>query len=497
MPFRHVGRMKKHLPAFGEGQVSSVEEVKVMECMRRVSFLALLIAILPASGQCQVVISGGVTETYDDNIFLESGDGVPPPIIFDSELETPETTLQLPETVDGKKDSDFLTDVQFTASGAPNLLRGLKSTLSGTVGAIFFADHGDQDRLTLNTDLNFQTTNELIPDPFFVAVSSSIRSQANDASVAQGTASRLTQTHYAALELGARNVQLMRDLNWGAGYRLGYSDFLGDFTFSDNDDDLGALQNRFRNQGSDYLTNTVSTNFQDQFTKRLRGTLSFAFNHITFTKVETNDVVTTEEDQLDRTEFVPTAQLEYQVSDKVSVDGAAGYNFATFQEEQTPRTVTITNADGTQSTVLQARDKNQDSLIFSGGLTYAPTTATNFRVGANQYATVDIDGNRLVTRSVSLTGVHTLTDELRANASGRFLQYNISQDLDNPIDRYEFTLGLQYSITPSVALNGGWSYSTQIVDEGDLSQRVLLTAEDYTDNRFFIGLNAGFVGLLN
>ena len=448
--------------------------------------------------QAQVVLSAGVNETYDDNIFLENGDGTPPPIVVDSQLTNPNATIIPPDQADGKKNSDFLTNLNFGASGAPSLVRGLQSTLAANVGGIFFADNSDYDRLTLNTDLELRSQKELLPDPFYVNLSSQIRSQANDSTVAQGTATRMTQVHYASLDAGVRGIDVTRDTKWGLGYRLGYTDFLGDFRFSDSaDSNLGPYENRLQNQGSDYFSNGVSTSFDHTFSKQLTGSLGAALNDISFVNVDSSNSVNQSSSQLDRDEFVPSAKLRYQATKALSFDGSAGYNFTRYKDDPAPTTVFVVDQNGNQTPVVRSNSRDQDSFLFSAGSGYNLDAGTNFYLGVNQSTTPDLNGNRLITRAVTLNGTKTLTDRLRGNVSARYLQFNAGQSLTNSNDRYEFTLGLNYSVTTSVAINTGWTYANQQAANDNLSQRVLLSAEDYAVNRFFVGLSAGFLGIPN
>lgn len=461
----------------------------------------LLLSGLPqvvSNVQAQVILSGGVNETYDDNIFLETGDGTPPPIVLDSQLANPTSSGTVPEQVDGKKNSDFLTNVTLGASGAPHLMRGIQSTMGATVGGVFFADQTDYDQMTLNTDLTLRSQHELIPEPFYFNLGSQIRSQSNDSTIAQGTATRLTQVHYASLEAGAQNVTIAPSTTWGLGYRLAYTDYLGDFRFTDRaDQNLGPYENRLTNQGSDYFVNGVNTTFDHNFSKQTTGGIGVALNDIIFTDVAGSNGLNNSASQLDRDELVPSARVNYQATKALSFNGSVGYNFTRYKEDRVPTTVFVTEADGTQTSFQQAGSKDQDSFLFSAGSGYTLDPGTNFFINANQSTSPDLNGNRLITRAVTLTGMKTLTDRLRGSLSGRYLQYNAGQSLQNSNDRYEMTLALSYSITPSVALSSGWTYANQQLGSNSLSQRAALSTEDYSVNRFFVGLSAGFLGIPN
>lgn len=457
-----------------------------------------LAILAPLGAEAQVVLSGGVTETYDDNIFLEKGNGLPPVILQDSQAGDPSLVLSAPTEADGKKNDDFLTDVHVGASGAPLLFRGVKSSMGATVGGIFFADQSDYDRATLNADLDLRSQKELIPEPFFVGVGTQIRSQSNNASVGQGTATRLSEVLYSNLDLGVRSVRVARDTTWGAGYRFGYVNYLGDFTFKSNpNDNLGPLGDRFRNQGSDYITNTVSTAFDEQISKRFSATLGVALTDFVVTDANSSGVVNSTSNDLDRDELTPSLTGRYIISKDFTADGSVGYNMTRYQNDRSSVQAVVINPDGTQTVINEGRSNNSDSFIFTAGTSYSPDPGTALRLGVDQTTTPDVNGERLITRGVTFSGVETLTDRLRGSLSARYLQYGVGSNLTNPTDRWEFTAALQYSITPSVSLNTGYQFADQSIEKNNLEQRAIFTTEDYQSNRIFLGLSAGFVGLEN
>ncbi|MFN8389008.1 MAG: hypothetical protein U0136_01810 [Bdellovibrionota bacterium] len=471
--------------------------LRVAQSLTRTGALALLAVLAfsrPASAQ--VVISTGIQEIYDDNIFLEDDKGVPPPFVVDSQLGDPNANVIPPKQVNGHPDEDFLTDLYVGVSGAIPLTPALKTSADVKVGAIIFADNSNQSRMTLDSTLDVLTEKSLLPDPYYVEAKNVVQSRASDITAADGTATRQSQTMITSLQLGVRDVKLGTDTKAALGYTFAYNDFLGDFTFSNSDEeDLGPFANRVKVRGSDYITNGLDGTIDHTLATNLDGGVFAGVTEYTFTNVESNDLQTTQdESDLDRLEAVTGLKSTYQVSQQVSVGGSAGVNYSHLNNRPDDVTVTVIDENGVATEVSRPGQQNDTSFIFGANVNYVPDVTSLLRLAVDQTRSTDVDGNQLITRSVSLDGSKAFGDRWKLAAGGKFLQFNVGSSLSRPTERYEFTLSTQYSLTESIALSAGWNYVDQSTDKDNLSQRLVYASEDYTGNRFFIGLTAGLVG---
>ena len=200
-------------------------------------------------------------------------------------------------------------------------------------------------------------------------------------------------------------------------------------------------------------------------------------------------MVNSTSNDLDRDELTPSLTGRYIISKDFTADGSVGYNMTRYQNDRSSVQAVVINPDGTQTVINEGRSNNSDSFIFTAGTSYSPDPGTALRLGVDQTTTPDVNGERLITRGVTFSGVETLTDRLRGSLSARYLQYGVGSNLTNPTDRWEFTAALQYSITPSVSLNTGYQFADQSIEKNNLEQRAIFTTEDYQSNRIFLGLS--------
>lgn len=451
---------------------------------------------VPGIAEAQVAISVGVQEIYDDNIFLEDDEGLPPPVVFDSDLVEPGFVLDPPEQADGDPDDDFLTNVYLSLNGTIPISPSIRTSAEGRVGGIFFADHDDESRLTLDTTLRITPEEILLPKPYVAAVQSKIESRANDITSATGTATKQTQQHIASLDLGVSNVELSASSRFSMLYQFSYTNFLGDFTFKERDsEELGEFNDRFDEKGSDFFTNTLSSTVDYDVTNDWVAGVYAGVTDRTFTNVESNDLVPKDEEDQDRVEGNAGVKTQYLISKEVKVGGLVGISLARFKEEREPQELTVVNPDGTTTQILREVDRNQEGLEFAADVTYTPDVTRSLVARVQQGVTADVDGDRLITRTVALNGVQAIGDRFRLNLGGLFVQYNIGDSLNNPTERFEVTAGASYALTQSLSLNAGWNYTVQDADEENIEESVLFNSEDYEAHRFFIGLEAGLVGL--
>ncbi len=456
---------------------------------------AALAAVSATTAEAQVVVTVGVQEVYDDNIFLENDKGTPPPIVVDPSLADPGLLLEPPTEVNGDPDDDFITNAFIGLSGAIPISPHVKTAAEGKFGVIIFADNDDENRLTADAVFTISAEPSLVPAPYYVDGRVAIESKQNDISSASGTASQQSQTLNPGLNLGVRGIELSPATKFGIGYALTYNEYLGDFTFKNkNNEDLGVYAGLVDPKGSDYFTNAIDSGLDYTVTEKWTAGLFAGVTDYTFTNVETNDAVDKTEDDLDRTEGVAGVRSTYQLSEKLSVGGSVGMNLSHLKTEPDDVFVTVISDDGTTTQITQQGDQNDVSLTFGGNLSYAPEATSLLRLAVDQARRTDLDGDRLITRSASLDASKSIGDRLKLAAGGRFLQFNIGDSISSPTERYEVTASVQYSLTESLALTAGWNYTNQDADESNLEQRLLFQSEDYEGNRFFVGITAGLVG---
>ncbi len=459
---------------------------------------AIILAALffPAAASAQVVISVGIQEIYDDNIFLENDNGTPPPVVIDDQLADPTVDVTPPKEVNGDPDDDFITNPYVAFSGNPMISPHWKTAMEGKVGALIFGENSDETRMTVDTIFTIDSEKSILPDPYYAGSKVAIQSRSADITAAEGTATQQAQTLLADIHLGLRDIQLATDTKMGLGYLGTYNDFLGDFTFSNRDEEeLGPYEDRVELNGSDYFTNGLDFTVDNDITEKWKAGLYTGFTVFTFTSVDTSDLEDDkDEDDSDRTEFVGGLRSTYQVSEQVSIGGSAGFNQSHLQNKPDDTFITILNPDGTTTQLATEGEQDDTSFVFGANVNYAPDTASLLRLAIDQSRRTDIDGDRIITRTVTLDGSKAIGDRWRLAGGGRFLQFNIGDSLENPTDRFEVTLSAQYNLTESLALTAGWNYVNQDADDSNLEENLLFSSEDYEGNRFFIGLSMGLVG---
>jgi len=463
--------------------------------LRALLLVALGLLIQTRAASAQVVITAGAQEIYDDNIFLENDTGTPPPIVIDDSLSDPNLNIDPPKQADGDPDSDFITNVYLGFSGAVPLSEKIKTSAEGKVGVLIFADQSDETRFTVDTVLTADSDKTLIPEPFYVNSRVAIQSRSSDITAAEGTATKQAQTLVAALGLGARDIALAQDTKFGLGYTFAYNDFLGDFTLKNKDnEELGAFKNRVEPRGSDYFTNGVDATLDKILNPQWAAGLFAGVTNYTFTNVDSNDLASKDEDDLDRTDGTAGLKTSYQISEQVSAGASAAVNLSHLKNEPDPIFVTVIDDNGETTQVLKDQDSDQVSLGYGANLNYAPEPLSLFRLAVDQSQQTDIDGDRIITRSVSLDASKAIGDRFKLGAGGRFLQFNVGDSITKPTERFEVTASIQYSLTENVALTAGWNYYNQRADEDNLRERFLFASEDYEGNRVFVGISGGLVG---
>ena len=453
------------------------------------------LALVPGAAEAQVAISAGVTEIYDDNIYLEDDKGVPPPFVVDDDLGDPSVIINPPEQADGDPNDDLITNVYIGASGVIPLTPALKTSAEGKVGGLIFSDASDESRLTLDSLVKMATEKSFLPDPFGVELSSRVESRSNDVTTADGTATRQSQVHTGALDIGARGIELRPKLKFGTNYIFSYVNYLGDFTLNNKDtEQLGPFEDRYDDRGSDYFSNYLGTNLDYDFSDKLSSGLYANVVDMEFTNVETNDLDQKTEDDLNRLDGATGVSTKYQITKDFQVDGRAGVSLSHLKKQPEDIFFNVIDADGNVTQVQREGDRDTTSLEFAGALNYAPNPAQSAQLRVDQSQSTDVDGDRIISRSVSLNGLQGFGDRFKVVGSGRFLQYNIGDSISQPTERYDVSASVQYSLTQSISLTAGWNYTKQETDPDNLEQTLLFNSEDYEGNRFFVGIEAGLVG---
>ena len=448
------------------------------------AFAALSVAAAPASAQ--VVITTGVQGYYDDNIFQESGKEIAITDANQSQIE--QLSEKEIKQVDGKKDNDWVTNPTLSLSGARPIGNYGNLQMNTQAGFLVFNDNDDENRFTLDGVLHYETSEAFLPKPFYVILEDSIDSQEGDISVAEGSASRQTQVNLALLNAGVRQVQLARDTNLTAAYQFQVHTYLGEFLLG------GGGSSLLDEKGADYLQNSIDLVVDRQITKSLSGGIYGNFAVLSYSSVDDDPLHPdkVEQDQ-DRYQSSDGARLLYKVTDKLSIGGSAGIDYSKLKEDPLPQEVVVVGDDGSVSTISEAVDSNETSFAYTGTVSYSPFVATGIMADVRQAIATDIDGDRFTTQTYSLNLSQGLTDWSTFGASARYTGFDRNDSLGDPTDRLELMASVRFTITQTIALTAGYSYIDQNADEIDGA--TLVRSNEYDDNRIFISLSAGLVGL--
>ncbi len=433
----------------------------------------------------QVAVSVGVQEVYDDNIYLEDDREVPIREGIDPITGQP-VQIVPQKNVDGKVNDDLISHPYLSISGAPNLTEHLTTSLEGKVGAFFFGEETDENRLTLDTLLDVSAAETLIPQPFYLNLSSSLNSNSQDITVAEGSSARQSETHTAGAQLGFRGYEFAPQTDWAAGYIFERHDFLGEFLFSDR-------ANREDEEGADYFRHGAETSVTRHVTPEFDVDVHGGVDYLDFTSVESNDPDEREDSELDRLDYNASVGFTYLASAEFQVDGEAGVNISDFTGDREPRTVLIRNPDGTESLVIEDSESNETSFEFRGGFTYTPAAGTALKGDASQSTGTNIDGDRLLIQNFSLDLTQRLGERYELYGRGAYLRFDEGDSLGTSTDRFELIASLRISLTESIVLSAGYAFARQEADEESTS--LDFVTDDYENHRAFIQLDAGLVGV--
>ncbi len=436
----------------------------------------------------QVVYSLGVQELYDDNVFLEDDNRITPVVTDPAATPLPESALK---QIDGDTNDDYITQVFMEASGSLPIPKYIEANASGKLGGLFFADLTDEDRLTVDTSLTLKATEDILPNKVSASLTSALSSGTNGVGTATGTAARTSEEHDATLSLGYGPIDLSSQTAANLGYTFNRHDFLGEFLF--NKEKNLPEDSRFEEQGSDFISNSVSADIEHTLSQETSAGVNFGVTDYAFTSVESNSLDGGSGEDPDRLDFNASLYARHTASDELILNGQVGITNSHLKNDPAGRTIVVTNSDGTQTITTEQPDKDSTSLTFGFGLQYLPTPGTSLGANATQAVNTDIDGDRILNRTFSLNGSQDFGERVTFSASGLFTQYSSDSSVSDSSDRFEVNTGLTISLTEAISLGLGWNYATQEVD--NLNQSVTFGTNDYDVNRAYISINAGFVGL--
>lgn len=446
-----------------------------------ISSAAASALLIPAAAEAQVVVSLSAEQVYDSNIYLESGDRieVPPGVVI------PGGGTELPQDLDGEENEDLITRVGVDFSGGEVLARGnFDFVYDAGVGAIFFWDTEDEDRLTLDSYMAIRSREKFLAKPLVASLSSNFDSGGASIAVAEGTASRQVQTHSAEFTFGAEEWQLSRSSHANILYRLTRHDFLGEFLLADRDSD------RRDPSGSDYFANSVDSSYIYSLTPDTDVNIDVFGTLINFTSTDSNgEVLAEEKDRIDYGARIGFTKLFTQ---KLELRGAVGADFSYLVDEPDDIFVEVPNPDGTTTPVLTTPDRDSTSLAFDLRLTYQALESSVVSVFVDQSSGVDTDGSRTLIRSVGLNASHRVNRDFWLSAAGRYQQFQEGDELDDPTDRFDASLSARYALAPNMSIVAGYNFTDQ---QSDAPIDVLSESDNYTVHRAFVSLNVGFVGL--
>lgn len=445
---------------------------------------ATAVLLFPCAAAAQVALSIGAQEVYDDNVFLED----------DSEITIPEPqpgqpAIVVSEANDGDPNDDFITHTFLGASGAIPVYEGVKIGLELKGGAMFFANEDNEGRFTADSVLKIESQPVLLPDPFFFEIVSDLNSGSNDVSVAEGTAARQSQAHTVTFSTGVHNWEFAPRTDLATAYRFARHDFLGEWTFSDRDSENKVLDQ----DGSDYFSNGLSTGVTHHLTKELDLNLSADVAYLSFTSVQTNDVVEKNSSDLDRIEYNFGSGFAYVMSDSLDFSGKVGIDLTKYTDDPQVITFEVTDENGNTQVFTEEPDDSQASFAFNFGANYHFDKSSGLSATANQSASTDIDGDRLITRTFALNASQKVGDSVQFGAGGSFTQFNGGDSLSGANDRFDVTASVKYALTEALALSVGWNYTNQSADP--IAASPLVLSEDYEAHRFFVSVTAGLLGL--
>ncbi len=435
---------------------------------------AVIIGLPISDGNAQVALSLGAEEIYDSNVYLED------------DFSVPAGGAALPKDSDGERNDDFITRLSLGLAGAVTNGEYVKGGLDGTVGFAFFANEGDESRADLNTTLKFEATERMLRKPYFLEAKSELESGNKSLGDAAGSIARQSVSHTASLGTGIRDQKLSDTTFLSFGYEFSRYDFIGELNFGSHSD-LATEE-----EGSDYFSNAITSTLGHDFSPRLSGDITAGTDYLSFTNIESNSLVNPNSDDLDRFDTTASTGVSYRVKERVTLSGRVGLDWSHYMEDTGLVTVLKPDSNGELVPVTEERDTDDTSLFFSVGAGYQPLQQTTLNFGVSQGQGIDIDGQRTLSRGVTLNAVHQFSDLIAATAGGSYTQFADGDSLSDPGDRFDLAASLRFTVAEATTINLGYNFTVQDANEADISSD---SATDYEGHRVFLSVNTGFVGL--
>jgi len=427
-----------------------------------------LTLLLPVEGRAQqVVYSVGTQQVYDSNIFLED-ESVP-----SENLPTRPDGSRF-EEFDGDKNSDMISNPYVSAAGRVNLSPKLITNFSARVGAMIFSDNDRENRSTVDGLISITPEQGVLPDYWTFFVTEALSSQANAVGIAQGASTRQGQQNTLSIGGGLNNYALSDRTAFTATISSARQDFLGQFLFSSNDD-----TERVEIEGVDSFTHSFQTRVNHQVTQKLNGFVGANVNYFDVTGGESNNLGVQDTNDNDRVNLSPTTGFNYTATEKLQLGASVGVDFSRFANSR----------EGDSS----ARDKTQSNLHYGANLSYILSDRSLVGLNIVQSGGTDIDGNRILVRTVGANGSYMLSNKASANLSGQFTQFDQGDSLSRSSERYEGIASLRYSLMEALAVSVGYSYVNQKADGGAVGGIGLFNSGDFDGHRAFVSLDTGFV----
>ncbi|HMO18347.1 MAG TPA: hypothetical protein PKA63_08805 [Oligoflexia bacterium] len=471
---------------------------KIISTFISAGFFLIVLLVCSKNLSAQVAITVGAQEIYDDNIFLENKNPRPVPVVFDQQIEEEydgrALITQYPERFDGRTNSDFITNAFIGFSGnLQSLEPAIKNSYDLQLGALLFADNNEQNRFTVDGGLDTSLSNALLPDPYHVGISNRIISSANNLAAPGGTATQNVQNYVFSGDMGIRQAALARDTFFSLGYNGSYQKYLGEFFISSPDE-----SDLIRQGGVDFHAHTGSTGIDYQVSRDLEVGLLGTGGVQLFTDIDEGDFNESGLDpsELDRINAEVSGTTKYTISRTLFFDGSAGMGYSKFKNTPRPREITFVNDAGETVTETVTPDSSNTGLTFSLALNYAYQPGSLATVGATQGFTTNLDGSRFISRVAFLNLSEPLSEDFRLVLGGSYMQFEDQSGITPDFDRFEGSISLNYHLTQATALVAGYNYTRQRSDGGPALQDFgRFASPEFNANRFFIGINTGFVGL--
>lgn len=445
--------------------------------MRRVLFCALCFCFCAyKSAEAQTVYSVGTQQVYDSNIYLESGKP------FTGEV--PEDPNGRPfKEFDGDKNDDFISNPYIAVAGRIPFFSEVVANYSARTGFLLYTNNSVENRATADASISLTPEQGVLGQYWTLGLTDVLSSQANSVGVAQNTSARQAQINNVSLSGGLNNYNFTNQDSFSNILSISRQDFLGQFLFGGNNDD-----ERTEMQGVDSFGYAMNSRLNHKISERWSLYLNNNLNYYDVTGGTTNNVGGDTGRNNDRVNDSPSIGFTYFPGQYLQLNASTGVDFSYYTNAQ-PNRVLDENGE-----FIDTRDKSQNSFFFGSSAGYTISDRAMAGINIMQSAGTDIDGNRILVRTVAAHGSYIISDRASGNLSAQFNQFDNGDNLNDATDRYEILASVRYSITDAISLSVGYSYSNQNA-EGN-TPTVLFSNGDYDDHKAFLSIDTGFIGIL-